>query len=301
MRTSALAFLALLLPLGAAAQESAAFLETGVGARALGMGGAYTALAEGADAIAWNPAGLAGSPRRELAFSRVELLEDARVDTLHLALPSRLGTFGAGARHLGHERLDGRDAAGRATGGFYAADDAAELGYGARLSESARVGGAARYVKSRLAEASAQAFAFDLGGMYRAQRRGPGVPEIGLAARNIGSRMRYDEQSAALPLVLAAGLAYRLPSELVLAADYRHRPYAASSEVAVGAEWTRAFSRDLSGSLRGGADFSRLDIGGLAPFSLGAGLRWSSVEASFAWRPGGGFGDSFVYTLTARL
>ena len=35
------------------------FLTIGIGARAVGMGEAYTALADDADATAWNPAGLA--------------------------------------------------------------------------------------------------------------------------------------------------------------------------------------------------------------------------------------------------
>jgi|GEM_PF-114576 len=40
------------------AKYAGAFLETGVGARSLGMGGAYVAIAEDVTAIYWNPAGL---------------------------------------------------------------------------------------------------------------------------------------------------------------------------------------------------------------------------------------------------
>nr|HPI73656.1 hypothetical protein [bacterium] len=38
---------------------AAAFLEIGVGARAMAMGGAYTSIANDATALYWNPAGIA--------------------------------------------------------------------------------------------------------------------------------------------------------------------------------------------------------------------------------------------------
>src|SRR4051794_22299869 len=56
----------LLLPFLAAAQESASFLKIGVGARALGMGGAFTAIADDVTAMSWNPGGLGGLKQREL-------------------------------------------------------------------------------------------------------------------------------------------------------------------------------------------------------------------------------------------
>ena len=58
-------FLALCLSLELFAAGSGAFLRIGVGARALGMGGAFVAIADGPTASYWNPAGLAqlGAPQ----------------------------------------------------------------------------------------------------------------------------------------------------------------------------------------------------------------------------------------------
>jgi len=42
--------------------NAAAFLEIGVGARAMAMGGAYGAVANDASALYWNPAGIAWAP-----------------------------------------------------------------------------------------------------------------------------------------------------------------------------------------------------------------------------------------------
>ncbi len=54
----------------AAGTSGAQFLKLGQGsARAMALGGAYVALAEGSDAMAWNPAGLAATQQREFAFS----------------------------------------------------------------------------------------------------------------------------------------------------------------------------------------------------------------------------------------
>ena len=67
----ALAVIALLiLPLRPCAAEPFAgeFLTLGAGARAIGMGGAYSALADDASAAYWNPAGLAQVDRTQAAF-----------------------------------------------------------------------------------------------------------------------------------------------------------------------------------------------------------------------------------------
>ncbi len=54
-----------------------AVLEAGVGARALGMGGAFTAVADNADAPFWNPAGLAQINNNEITAMQTKLSTDA--------------------------------------------------------------------------------------------------------------------------------------------------------------------------------------------------------------------------------
>ncbi|MBI2790019.1 MAG: hypothetical protein HYX59_15215 [Elusimicrobia bacterium] len=100
MRTISLAVLCLLALLAAPSARAADsnvgtsganFLKIGQGsARAMAMGGAYVALSEGADAMAWNPAGLAVTQQRELGFSYLRYIQD--VDSpLYLAPGSQIG------------------------------------------------------------------------------------------------------------------------------------------------------------------------------------------------------------------
>ncbi len=59
-----------------AAKFAGAFMENGGGARALGMGGAFTAVADDPSATFWNPAGLARTRSRELLVMHSERFGD---------------------------------------------------------------------------------------------------------------------------------------------------------------------------------------------------------------------------------
>lgn len=70
---SLISFISLIRPIALAASggdagDAAAFLKTGQGVRALGIGKAFTAIADDASASYWNPAGLAQLGKRELMF-----------------------------------------------------------------------------------------------------------------------------------------------------------------------------------------------------------------------------------------
>lgn len=108
-----IAGLVLLLPLVIAAPASATrlageFMALGAGARALGMGGAFAAVADDASAVYWNPAGIAGIEKRQALAMHAEQFGDlvnynfgSYVQPTHLVDPERKPAFGVGLIHLG--------------------------------------------------------------------------------------------------------------------------------------------------------------------------------------------------------
>lgn len=104
-----LAGLALAIALPASAQDKYAgeFLKIGVGARALGMGGAFVSVADDASAIYWNPAGLTFLQRGQVLGMHAEQFGgEVGHDFLSVAYPLRgEGNAGAGIVGVGWDRV----------------------------------------------------------------------------------------------------------------------------------------------------------------------------------------------------
>jgi hypothetical protein len=108
-----IAGLALLLPLlitspASATRLAGEFMALGAGARALGMGGAFGAVADDASAVYWNPAGIAGIQKRQALAMHAEQFGDlvnynfgAYVQPTKLLDPERKPAFGFALIHLG--------------------------------------------------------------------------------------------------------------------------------------------------------------------------------------------------------
>jgi len=101
MQLRHLRLLALVSLIPAGWGQSAGFLSTGPGARALSLGGAFTGLADDSSAAFYNPAGLAGQ-RGTLMVEHVPINETGmglnfgggRLDFLGFQYPTRIGTIG---------------------------------------------------------------------------------------------------------------------------------------------------------------------------------------------------------------
>jgi long-subunit fatty acid transport protein len=269
------------------------------------MGGAYTAIADDVNAMAWNPAGLAVMGKRELGAMHAELAQQTRYDFVGYAQPSKYGTFAAGAVYLGHGSIEGRDANGAPTGSYGASDQAVSLGFASRMSSDFRLGTNVKYIRSSIANASAQSFALDLGGQYALTGvGGPGLPLLGLAVQNIGPGMKFQDQTSQLPLTLAAGIGYRLPVGLTLAMDFKQRPHSHDSEFSVGTEYALLTNFALRAGYGTTKSYNGASSGGFAAlngFATGLGIKFHTYSLDYSFTPAGELGNVQRFSLGARF
>src|SRR5262245_62120250 len=93
-----------------------AFVARGMAARPVGMGEAFTAVADDASAISWNPAGLARVARWQAVGMYDAAGEGLGISYAAAAVPVGTGTAGASVTALNWGTWDLRDATGFKTG-----------------------------------------------------------------------------------------------------------------------------------------------------------------------------------------
>ena len=220
MRTLLTVLLCALASVVSAAPFGAAFLDTGLGARAAGMGGAVGAAIDGAEAVFYNPAGLAARRGRSLLVSYQPLsLQRTRASlagSINIRGPL---AFGMAWLHAGVDGLLARNGSGEALAGrIEDAEDAVLFGLGINASPRLQLGLGVKIIDHRISApqagtSSANGRAVDLGLRYRLGE----ATVIGLSARNLldklsWSVMRPSSQTSSseesLLSVLAAGVAH---------------------------------------------------------------------------------------------
>lgn len=294
------AALASLATAAASAAETAAFLKLAPGPRPIGLGEAFTAVADDLNAQAVNPGGLAQLGSREVGFSHAELLADTRLDALGYAHPlgTSRGTLAAGLLRLSHGAIAGRDASGRASGEFEASDTAIQLAYGSHVPGLGSVGVNVKYLESRLAYATARGVAVDVG----LHRRGRGAWSWGAAVRNLGNGLRYAEHTDALPLAVAAGAAVRVNGSLLLSGEIRHRASSGGIEAGVGTEYSLLPSLVIRGGYRSASRPEALR--GSSPadgMGMGFGIRLKKATFDYAITPQGELGQAQRLSISTRF
>lgn len=185
LRVSLAALAVFLVPLGASAQTEgsgrtvvkygAEFLASGVGARALGMGGAYVAHANDVTAGYWNVAGLDGLATPEAAYMHAERFDGAvAFDYAAAAYPlsDRSTVAVSFVRSAVDDIANTLDAYDPATGQinpddvsyFSAADNALFVSYARGLSDRLSVGATAKVIRRGVGDfASAWGYSVDVG------------------------------------------------------------------------------------------------------------------------------------------
>jgi len=205
------------------AQAGMKWLAIPVGARGSAMGGAFTAVADDASSIFWNPAGMAFAKGCHAFFSQTKWIAGITLNAGAILYDTgNFGVFGASIVTMDWGTLHGtRRTTGAGgyeeTGTFSPEDWAAGLAYAFQVSNKFSFGGHLKYVHECLGETyegtmdnpkayngEMNLFAFDFGTLYYT-----GFKDLrfGMTLQNFSQEKKYRAAFFPLPLTFKFGVA----------------------------------------------------------------------------------------------
>jgi hypothetical protein len=285
---------------GGAGTTGAQFLQVGVGAREVAMGGAGVAISNDAHALYWNPAGAAKITDIRLDATYNNLYQDTNQGFVAVAKPWRGGVWSAGVDYLQVSGVEERLTDTASPNYTFTSKDSALMVSYARpnVISGLALGANLKYIQSFIDTANANAAAVDFGALYEA----PSVPlSVGASVANLGSGLKYVNATEPLPLVVRLGAGYRLLDRKLLAAvgydawirDNRSYgdlglEYKPVNWVAVRTGYQLGHGQDQLGS-------------SLVGFSAGVGFEFKSLTFDYAYVPFGDLGTTQRHSVGFRF
>lgn len=154
--------------------SSGDFLKIGAGAKAVGMGEAFVAIADDPSALYWNPAGIASADANAVMFSHTSWLTDVNVEYLAAVVPVpklASGVAGIQVSGLSTDLVETTELAPDGTGrSFSYSDLLIGVGYARHFTDKFAIGGNLKYLRedlgSEVGGGVTNAWLADLGTMY---------------------------------------------------------------------------------------------------------------------------------------
>lgn len=187
-------FLVAVLPAsgqGNLGQAGANFLQIGADPRGAALGGAVTALSQGAAALYWNPAGAVDAKNVSIALANTRWFLDTRL--MYAGVVKNmggLGTIGLSATSFYMEPQEITTVyESEGTGRFYNAGDlAVGLSYARALTDRFAFGATVKYVREYIWTETASQLAFDVGSVYRTDFYNL---RLGMSVRNFSGKLKF--------------------------------------------------------------------------------------------------------------
>jgi len=259
-------------PLGLFASDqngtaTAVFLRMPQGARAQGMGGAFSAVSGDVESTWWNPAGpvMLGAPQFTASYN--SFIEDISATYAALAVPfgaRRRSSILVNATYVSLGTVDARDNLGNSAGSISPNGLVIGAGLAICAAPGASIGIMAKNVQQNLGDDKGSGVAFDAGVLIKLS---PNL-NFGLCGQNMGSKFKTDIKDLALsvqndlPMDVRAGFAYSLSRKFLVAVD-GEKPVDADTSMHFGTE----YSVSDSFTIRAGYNTSSA-----AGFTMGVGI-----------------------------
>ncbi|MCP4632796.1 MAG: hypothetical protein GY855_07700 [candidate division Zixibacteria bacterium] len=143
-----------------------AFLNYDLSARAYGMGGAYTGVAEGAAGIRYNPAGITGLKHIHAAFTYSKLTWDRKLNYAEVIFPlPKDAVIGLSWINAGVSDVKQRNSHGEIVGDLENNQNSFNITFGRRVMKQMAVGVNVRYVQYNFSEIMTSTIGIDFGVM----------------------------------------------------------------------------------------------------------------------------------------
>ncbi len=280
------------------------FLKLGVGAKAVAMGGAFTAVADDPAAMYYNPAGTVNLTGRQFLVGYHNYVLDLQSGFVAVTIPfmqeRRLGFF---IDYLNFGDFTETNEFGQITGDFSGGDFLLGANISSPVYQSLTAGANIKFISESAAGYSAEALAADLGFYYRF---GDDRTTAGLAITNLGfvlsgfSSGSEQEHEDDLPLNVRAGVAHALQELPFTASIDAVIPNDNDLYVNLGLEmyelrplYLRLGYSSFGENYKTGSNDSA--IGG---FSFGFGIDYKELHVAYAFMPYLDLGSSHRVTVT---
>ncbi len=232
------AVLALATPAHAQSQTAGSpgeWLSQYSGARTLGLGGAYVAVADDPLGILWNPAGPSFMNQNELKFENTHLFDDTSVNAVGFAVPgSRWPSFGASVVSLGSGGFQRTNEMNDPLGTFREGETAWLLTASRAFTPKLAVGLNVKLVQQTVESYSGNGFGTDVGLLYDVT---PAL-RAGLSMMNLGGpSIALRDVAEAYPTQFRGGLALRLLDQRALLAVQLDQSQGLGTRFHAGAEY----------------------------------------------------------------
>lgn len=253
--------------------QAGEYLKYGAGARALAMGGAFTAVADDVSADYWNPAALAFLDEYQFQTMYAPFHLDS--DLYYLAFGAPLGpswgTLAVSDTLLRSTGFQGRDNLNYVSGGDgTVSDNALSVSYGRSFKEVWAAGARLRFLQQKVLNDSGNAMSLDLSAYTKPVH---GV-SAGLALNNLNRpEINLDSEPDVYRPFYRTGLAYRASRDQFIVAVDANKAESQSAYYTLGAEYNPTPIL----SLRAGWDQNQQVTAG-----FGVALRYGRFDYAFA-------------------